>query len=321
MCIRDSLSADNSPADLQGLLQGKSIQNLTVAQDCPEDTFNALVQLIQGRQIVELCMKKCKIPGASLLSLFERMELPAGAVLRKIDLEETRVNDAVLERVGLVCPNLQELNVSGCDPEAVTDAGLVALASKCTELRTVLASYMSSFTDYAVLALAACNPHLTRVHFSDCPEVSDVAVCGLARCCPLLQSVHFSDCDRVTDKSLVILGQKSTHLRRIWFPSCMAITDQGVLSVLRGCPELQVLVLSGCTAVGDAAIQAVAEHGSHINTLEVSDCSKVTSQSVPLLSKCPELRTLLVDGCTLTPESVHELRQARPDLEVHGDGQ
>jgi hypothetical protein len=139
--------------------------------------------------------------------------------LEQLDLWRCiEVNDASLRLVGAHCPRLRELCLEGCDV-AVTDAGVVAVASGCRDLRalslagvpvsdTALAAVarycrglafldLSGGADFSRAGLSACVralPRLCTLRARRCSGVSDGFLRALVRACPLLASLDISSC-------------------------------------------------------------------------------------------------------------------------------
>jgi len=122
------------------------------------------------------------------------------------------------------------------------------------------------------------------------------------------------DLDRtgVSDAGLPYLK----HLTRLYILELgqTSVTDAGLVH-LRTLPELRLLKLSG-TAVTDAGLASLVPIRSL--TWLILDDTRVTDEGLAHLAALPELERLDIKGTAVTPDGIASLKQALPDIEVHG---
>jgi len=156
--------------------------------------------------------------------------------LLELDLwRSMEVDDASLRLIGAHCPRLCALSIEGCDV-AVTDAGVVAVAGGCRELRA--------------LSLAGC-------------AVGDAALAAVARSCRALAFLDVSGGADFSRAGLSACVRALTRLRTLRARRCSGVCDAFLRALVAACPLLATLDISSCgQREGEADFVGVTEMGS-----------------------------------------------------------
>ena len=314
-----------------------------VATHCPQLTDLELTETSNASFVVTVFAQHCPLKRIKLHRCLNQYSIP----------EDTGIAEAesALKSIGEYCPQLEELDLSV--NWAVTDAGLISLATKCTQLKK--------------LNLA----HACRGNFE--VRLTDAGICAVARHCPLLQMLVMSPCDSMTDESLwaVALGcrqlrhlsisggqltaaplQELMQCRQLQYlcfkdtritavklaplmhcwRACQQLrvdvgdhaSDTLVKAVAGSCPQMQDLLLEAGypVEISDAsastnAVISLARNCVKLRNLELGGLDAIDDTAIEAIaSNCSELRTLNAAYCAnLTDQAVIALAQHSPQLE------
>eukprot|EP01032_Pedospumella_encystans_P008211 gene8211-9774_t len=166
------------------------------------------------------------------------------AQLRLLSLWETRCNDEVLSR--LICTTNVLLKLDIGQSVSVTDAGVIAIAQHCPQLRS--------------LGLQAL-------------PISDSALARLTELIPGIECLDLSGNSVVTDHGMRAIAENLKNLRRLNINNCICLTDVSLEHVTRCTTSstLQVLRASGLPTVRVDVLTALLQQGTHLRTLSL-DC-------------------------------------------------
>ena len=199
-------------------------------------------------------------------------------------LECTQLPAYALPQLAKHCPCLRKLDVfeQGC-----TNAGIVAVASKCTKLMQLRLDYAQQLTDESILSLAKHCPSLERLFLVEPKLITDHAICQL-----------FKSCTQLT-----VLGLYNTPL----------ITERSLLTLQRWCPRLKEVTLYNLTAVTQVSIVALTCFDSTLESLKIESCRSLSDDAVALISeRCTVLKCIKLVSCPLVTV------QALIELLTHG---
>ena len=110
---------------------------------------------------------------------------------------DLNVNNTKLMTIANGCPQLQSLNIRGCDN--ITDAGIIALATGCPQLQSLDIRGCDYISYEGIRALANGWPQLQSLDISKCFWVTDEGIRAVATGCPQLQSLNIGWCRNITD--------------------------------------------------------------------------------------------------------------------------
>ncbi|KAJ0795796.1 putative leucine-rich repeat domain superfamily [Helianthus annuus] len=175
-----------------------------------------------------------------------------------------RLGDGSLYTLARGCPNLTNLNISGC----------------------------SAFSENGIEFVGYWR-QLESINLGWCYKLGDAGVMSLAYGCPNLNAIDLFQCISVTDESVIALANNCLHLRSLGLCHCHSITDRAMYALARGRvkskdeevlggsvkTQYENLDISYCKALTAPAVQALCD-------------------SFPALHTCPSRRSLIMNGCS-----------------------
>ncbi|MCO5560995.1 hypothetical protein L7F22_014615 [Adiantum nelumboides] len=184
--------------------------------------------------------------------------------------------------------------------DAISDNGISALASGCTNLQRVSLRWRQSIGDAGATAIAKFCVSLTYLDLSRCNKVSDTGLQAIAEA-GCLQFLFLKGCTQVTDVGLSFIGsgRAALSLKKLDLSECDQITDRGMepLSQLRA---MQVLYLPECgpriTDSGGILLASIAT----LQKLNLAWLINVSDSTViAIADQCRDLKELVLTGCEL----------------------
>ncbi|KAJ1483511.1 hypothetical protein T484DRAFT_1799973 [Baffinella frigidus] len=149
------------------------------------------------------------------------------------------------ERMGAML----HLNLAGVS--TVTDDTLAVVAEQCGALEHLIADRRvdvgPQITDTGIVDIAAKCPNLKSLSIAWCSEVTDVGVKAVAECCPLVEALDLSFCHALSDAGLLALLDNCEALTSLRLEACDRITEQAVVAVAQAAPNLKTISLAGCS--------------------------------------------------------------------------
>eukprot|EP00899_Mesostigma_viride_P009017 jgi/Mesvir1/18116/Mv09413-RA.1 len=247
------------------------------------------------------------------------------------------LNDRTLATVAAKCPRLRHVdvrvaffhddgNMLNCLPGQVSDAGIIALAENCPDLRYLNAVGLP-VTDKAVAELATHCPNLETLMIGKTSEVdyitertrgagvTSLGISLLAQGCPRLKKLDVAGWG-MEDCALRAL-EGCRELEYLDISGSTDISDDGLLNFLESASHLQTLNLSGCIGITDASVEVLVEiDRNEMRELYLSGCSKMTDAGIAVIAaSCPELRRLRLNRCGVTDSSVMAVARHCPQLD------
>ncbi|XP_058215142.1 uncharacterized protein LOC131326386 [Rhododendron vialii] len=140
--------------------------------------------------------------------------------LRHLDISDNMwVNDTTLDNFGQVCPNLQFLGVSDCQP--VTSLGIGEVLRRCPAIRQLNI---------------------------DCLQVSDIFGRYSDKSVVNLKTLKAGG-TQINDKGMAMIGHRCRNLQYLDIGFCNEVTDKGVMEVVRWAKRLRNINQIGCEKV------------------------------------------------------------------------
>ncbi|KAI9993689.1 hypothetical protein PInf_015986 [Phytophthora infestans] len=204
----------------------------------------------------------------------------------------------------------KSLLLTGAD--AITDAGLAAIALALPNLQEFAIAGAVRITDAALRVVSEYCTHLERLDLSTLSNVRgagnrDFGLEGLraiASKCSELRDLNLSGCFQLQERALVAIGASCCELRKLSLQACYDVTLVAVTAVLRGCQKLTKLDLSGVRRCDDRMLRAVAKYGSSITQLVVAGCDRVGDIGLRYLAtRADQLELLDLTGCRLVSDA------------------
>lgn len=162
-----------------------------------------------------------------------------------------------LEIVGRLCPQLQNLELSGLC--GITDSGLFPV-------------------------LESCKSGLVKVNLSNCVNLTDKIVVDLAKIHGrTLKVLNLEGGRKISDESLMAIAENCSLLNDLDVSKC-GITDSGLSCLSEGVQiDLQILSLSGCSKISNKSLPFLKKLGQTLVGLNIQQCNSVTSSAVDSL--------------------------------------
>lgn len=175
----------------------------------------------------------------------------------------------------------------------LSDESIVAITTNCTNLMHLDISF-EEFT------------------YNDDTGYNQLSETGFAAIAHLnaLKMLRLRHVGKLTDKALAAITTSCSHLTELTLNlrHRHKLTDQHAFAQLsRHCPRLQYFEAVHNHFVGKHSMVYLAELGTSLKYLSLRGDELISdSQAAELVYKCPNLRTLLLDGCPLVNEKTLE---------------
>lgn len=183
-----------------------------------------------------------------------------------------------------VCKSLRFLTIKDCP--GFTDASLAVVGMICPQLEQVDLSGLGEVTDTGLLPLITSSESgLVKVDFSGCKNITDVAVSALVKAHgKSIKQVSLEGCSKITDASLFAISENCAELAELDLSSCM-ISDSGIASLAAAKQfQLRVLSLFGCTNVTQRSVPFLGNMGK-LEGLNLQFCNMIGDHSIASLEK------------------------------------
>ena len=186
-----------------------------------------------------------------------------------------RLDGDCVERIAYGCPSLREAHFYMC--KAMTTGAVHALASQCTELRSLdLTGCASAVRDEEVRLILTSLPNLRVLNLGLCYRVTDAGIASAvssAHHAPLfsnIETLDLSGCCHLTDVSLRALGASAVRLRHLNLAQLDAMTDDAIVALFEGrCGStIESLVLDQCDSLSEDFLFELAKNDRAALTLK-----------------------------------------------------
>eukprot|EP00270_Netrium_digitus_P010723 TRINITY_DN3347_c0_g1_i16.p1 TRINITY_DN3347_c0_g1~~TRINITY_DN3347_c0_g1_i16.p1 ORF type:complete len:553 (-),score=23.88 TRINITY_DN3347_c0_g1_i16:371-2029(-) len=188
--------------------------------------------------------------------------------LSQVYLESVNISDKGLASVAK-CPKLEALVVMRA--QECTDAGMTVIAQSCRDLRRLHVEgwALGHLSDTGLMAIAThCTQLQELVLVAHSCTVTSMQ--PLTNNCQLLERLTLSSSESMGDGEVACIAQACPSLRRLCIKSCPRVSDLGIISLAKsdGCPSLQKLKLRRCKGISSYAISFLREHRPAIAILQ-----------------------------------------------------
>lgn len=168
--------------------------------------------------VTETAVRRGSMEGASrILAMYKPPVCDIPLTLQVLDLTAcSKLTDHSLAFIGANCPALAILRLRMCDQPGISDAGIAAIASGCTELVTLDVRGCAQLTPASVTAVARHCPSLQRLCLAGCTAMDDAAMGVLAgsRCASTLVDLDVTRCKSVSSAAVRNMLFKCSALAR-----------------------------------------------------------------------------------------------------------
>ncbi|KAM3931960.1 F-box/LRR-repeat protein 4 isoform 2-T5 [Leptodactylus fuscus] len=231
--------------------------------------------------------------GFITTSGFSRLLKVCGSELVRLDLACGHfLNEACLEVIAEMCPNLQELNLSSCDklpPQAFSH-----ISKLCALKRLVLYRTKIEIEDYDLIAgvIGAKCKKLQSLDLWRCKNITEKGIMDIASGCPLLEELDLGWCPTLHSSTgcFTNLARKLPGLRKLFLTANRSVCDSDIEELAANCQLLQYLDILGTRLVSPPSLRKLLECCKDLVLLDVSFCSQIDSRIVQeLASRFPNV--------------------------------
>lgn len=183
-----------------------------------------------------------------------------------------------------VCKSLRFLTIKDCP--GFTDASLAVVGMICPQLEQVDLSGLGEITDNGLLPLIGSSEGaLVKVDLSGCKNITDLAVSSLVKVHgKSVKQVSLEGCSKITDASLFSISENCTELAELDLSNCM-VSDSGVASLASTSNfKLRVLSLFGCSNVTQRSVPFLGNMGK-LEGLNIQFCNMIGNHNIASLEK------------------------------------
>ena len=189
----------------------------------------------------------------------------AGTRATSLNLADYRdLTDAQLIQLMQICPNLEQLDLSGC----------------------------THLTAKSLLRLGELLPNLKSLNLTGCVIVDDLILISL-RPLQKLETIQLNGCDQISNWGLFAL-RELTSLKSLSLAGNSKLTDSGLKHLL--IHNLEQLNIASCAGFTDEGLKTLAELTS-LGVLSLRNLRNITSDGFNALKKLPHLKYLSVAQC------------------------
>ncbi|WOL14088.1 EIN3-binding F-box protein 1-like [Canna indica] len=202
----------------------KALENLHL-EDCNRITLVGILGAILkcSRVIKSVSLVRCL--GIKDINFAAATQLPSCMSLRSLTIRDCPgVTSASLELVGKICPQLQNIDLSG--QAGVTDASLIPLfeSSEVGFVEVNLSGCVNVTDDLVAMLVKAHGSSLKMLNLHGCKKITDRSLLAIADSCSLLDDLDLSSCS-VGDYGVAILASaRQLNLHTLSLASCSKVT-------------------------------------------------------------------------------------------------
>ncbi|XP_033861479.3 F-box/LRR-repeat protein 4-like isoform X2 [Acipenser ruthenus] len=249
--------------------------------------------------------------GAITLAGFCRFLKVCGSQLVCLELACCHfLNEACLEVIAQMCPNLQELNLSSCDrlhPQAfshisklvglrrlilyrtkIEQTALLSILNFCTDLRHLNLGSCIMIEDYDMIAsmISAKSKNLKSLDIWRCKNITEKGITELVSGCRLLEELDLGWCSTLQSSTgcFVHLARHLPKLRKFFVTANRTVCDTDIEELAANCPNLQHLDILGTRMVSPASLRKLLQSCKDLLLLDVSFCSQIDTRVVQELT-------------------------------------
>ncbi|XP_074306487.1 uncharacterized protein LOC141641738 [Silene latifolia] len=145
--------------------------------------------------------------------------------------------DDMLEKIGLMCPNLEHLDVSFC--EKLTSEGIRNIVKCCRELKHLdIAGWIQSMLFETTFEGSSLNLEVLKLKGG---KFGDECISEIVKACPKLLYLNLAECWGVTAKSVKELVENCTNLRELDLQRCSNVSAETLAWIVSARPSLRII--------------------------------------------------------------------------------
>lgn len=239
------------------------------------------------------------------LSYFEKLREHIERLVISRNLTENPEFSTVIHQ----CPRMKCLDISRS--ESFSDR-FVDIPNTLEDLDVDKCAWLSNANIAKLLEIC---PNLTKISLASNTQITYSGWSALQKL-RHLQSLDISRCFQITDEEFKLIMQASRMVTHLHVQECTKLTDQAFYELGRNMPKLTDLDLSRCN-ISDVALSSLVAHCRQLVTLTLVRCPKLTDRGIAEAARnAPFLQVLNITKCSMTPDTLDEIKKLRPYLTV-----
>lgn len=237
--------------------------------------------------------------------------------LRVLSITHNRyMSDAIFYRFVSIAPNLQQLDLSGC--QISYHNGLYKKFYPVTlidETNCVLSESVLTFN----VILRYIRDHAQRIKVLKLGHtfIDNSALTQLAKTPGLaLKALDLPSCDQLTNTGLSDLVSYQTSLTHLDVNGCSRLTDHALIAICHNLVNLEALNLRNCRAITNIGVAELA-NSEKLQYLNLAQCEMVTGEGIVkgLCQRIRHLKKLNLCALLMDEDSVCQVAENLPDLQ------
>jgi hypothetical protein len=221
--------------------------------------------------------------------------------LKKLNMRQSKLNDAALIKIAIGCKDLLEFDLSHC--EKITDTGIIGIAENLTNLEDLNIAHnpeidgFNYITDKGINNIAIKLLALKKLDLTD-SLLTDISLIKIAQNLFNLQYLDLTWCRLITDESIIKIAEKLTNLQYLNLSHNQLITEESIFKISENLINLRELNLSYCDKVSDESLISISENLNHLQDLDLTCCREITDKGViKIADNLVELEKLSLSSC------------------------
>ena len=283
-----------------------SLQMLDLSE-CDQITDNAVLKIARNSQC---SLKSFKLSGKKITDVSLRHFVNTFPELEELELNGCdNISDSTVRSLAS-CKHLSILDLSSCPN--ITPGAFTPSKSQLRNLKELNLSSCRNVTDEALFHISKSSIELTVLNLSACEEITDEGLIQIATGCHSLRSLNLSSVFKITDKAIIELSNGCPRLANVILYRCR-ITDKAINALTNRCRAMELIDLSACENISDEAFKQFHAGFPSLQVLKLSDLNKITIRSMEYISQCPTIQELHLSRCkAVTPESIKKVAHGCP---------
>ncbi|KAF3895517.1 F-box domain protein [Trichophyton interdigitale] len=271
------------------------------------------------RNLVQLNIEDCLMDPVTTNCFFTR-----NPRLRHINMcGVSTANNSSMEAIAENCPMLESLNISWCT--GIDTRGLSSVVKSCTQLKDLRVTRIVGWDDEGIMSDLFKSNSLERLVLADCASMTDASLKTLIQGInpeidiltgrPVvpprkLKHLNLSNCRLLTENGVKILAHNVPELEGLHVSFLSTLTDDCIASIINTTPKLRFIELEELGELTNFVITELARAPccQTLEHLNISFCENIGDTGIlPLLRKCPSLRSLDLDNTRISDLTLMEI--------------
>lgn len=158
----------------------------------------------------------------------------------------------------------------------VSNAGAIALITKCPNLHYLDVSYCLGLSNETLLCLGARAPNLKHLSIAGNGKITNAGIMALTDGCRKLRHLDLSGCSKIGDTGAMAI-LKCTDLEYLNVRSVDMLTDKPLRVLARFLPKLKFLDISSLDLVGKSTVMDFCTRCPELTVLNCTSCNLIAN--------------------------------------------